>query len=52
MYSESIVFGVGNIQEFMIALGLVVFFVLIISLAFKALTIYAQIRFAQMRNTV
>ena len=49
MYSESIVFGVGNIQEFMIALGLVVF-VLIISLAFKALTIYAQIMFANMRE--
>ncbi len=50
MYSKLSVFGVGNIQEFMIALGLLVFFVLIVSLAFKALTIYAQIRFAQMRE--
>ena len=44
------IFGVKNNQQFLFALGLVVFFLLISSLAFKALTTYAQLRFVQMRE--
>lgn len=50
MYDKSSIFNVGNTHEFITVLGILVFFVLIISLAFKALTIYAQIRFVQMRE--
>ena len=50
MYSKSKIFGVKNIEEFIIFLGFLVFFVLIISLTFKSLAIYAQLRFAQMRE--
>ena len=50
MYNKSSVFGVKNINDFTIALGVLVFFILVFSLAFKALTIYAQIRFAHMRE--
>jgi len=50
MYSKSKIFGVENINEFIILLGFLVFFVLIISLTFKSLAIYAQLRFAQMRE--
>ena len=44
------IFGVKNNQQFLFALGLVVFLLLISSLAFKALTTYAQVRFVQMRE--
>jgi ABC-type multidrug transport system fused ATPase/permease subunit len=37
-------------QDFLFALGVLVFVVLVISLIFKALTIYAQTRFALMRE--
>jgi ATP-binding cassette, subfamily B, bacterial PglK len=50
MYNKSKFFGVKNIEEFIILLGFLVFFVLIISLTFKSLAIYAQLRFAQMRE--
>ena len=50
MYNKSKFFGVENIEEFIILLGFLVFFVLIISLTFKSLAIYAQLRFAQMRE--
>ena len=50
MYDKSSIVNVGNTQEFIIALGVLVFFVLIFSLAFKALTTYAQIRFVEMRE--
>ncbi len=39
-----------NDQEFFFVLGLIVFFVLFVSLTFKALTIYVQLRFALMRE--
>ena len=42
--------GVENNQHFLIVLGFLVFTLLIISLAFKACTTYAQMRFAQMRE--
>ncbi len=50
IYNKSKIFGVENINEFIIFLGFLVFFVLIISLTFKSLTTYAQLRFAQMRE--
>ncbi len=50
MYDKSKIFGVENIDEFIILLGFLVFCVLILSLSFKSLAIYAQLRFAQMRE--
>ena len=43
-------FGVENSQQFLFVLGIAVFFLLIISLSFKALTTYFQLRFVQMRE--
>ena len=43
-------FGVENSQQFLFALGILVFLILIFSLTFKALTTYFQIRFIQMRE--
>ena len=39
-----------NQQDFLFALGSMVFFLLLVSIAFKGLTTYAQIRFALMRE--
>ena len=50
MYDKSKIFGVENINEFIIILGVLVFFVLIISLTFKSFVTYAQLRFATMRE--
>ena len=50
IYNKSKIFGVENIDQFIIFLGFLVFFVLIITLTFKSLTIFAQLRFAQMRE--
>ena len=50
MFKNSNMFGIETSQEFLLALGILVFALLIISLAFKALTTYAQIRFVQMRE--
>ena len=46
----SSIFGVKNEQQFIFALGVFVFFLLILSLAFKAITTYALVRFSQMRE--
>lgn len=43
-------FGVENKDQFLFALGVFVFLFLVISLSFKALTSYAQLRFVQMRR--
>ncbi len=43
-------FGVENNRQFLFALGICVFLLLVISLTFKALTSYVQLRFVQMRN--
>lgn len=43
-------FGVKNKQEFFLFLGFLVFLLLVFSLSFKALTIYIQVRFIQMRE--
>lgn len=50
MYQTSKMFGVENNQEFLFALGILVFFLLIFSLSFKALTTYFQTRFVMMRE--
>ena len=43
-------FGVESNQQFLFSLGVIVFITLITSLAFKAITTYAQVRFVQMRE--
>ena len=48
MFQSLRTFGVENNQEFIFVLGTLVFVLLIISLTFKALTIYMQVRFVQM----
>ena len=48
LYQASYKFGVENIQQFLFALGVLVFLTLVITLIFKAFTFYAQIRFIQM----
>jgi ABC-type multidrug transport system fused ATPase/permease subunit len=50
MFKISDVFGIKTTQEFLFALGLIVFLILIFSLFFKALTTYIQIRFIKMRE--
>lgn len=50
MYEFSKLFGVDNNQQFIFALGVLVFMALIFSLTFKAITSYVQIRFVQMRE--
>lgn len=42
--------GFTDKQQFLFALGVVVFLLLVFSLAFKALTTYAQLRFTMMRE--
>lgn len=43
-------FGVQNDQQFLFALGILVFILLIVSLSFKALVNYVQVQFIQMRQ--
>ena len=43
-------FGIENNKQFLIASGVFVFIILVTSLAFKAMTIYVQIRFTKMRE--
>ena len=50
MYKVSSIFGVKNNQDFLFALGIFVFVILVISLIFKAITHYVQARFVQMRE--
>ena len=50
MFEVSKIFGVENDQQFIFALGIVLFLILITSIAFKALTSYVQVRFIQMRQ--
>ena len=49
-YEISKLFGVKSINNFLIFLGVGVFSVLTFSLLFKALTLYAQIRYSTMRE--
>jgi ATP-binding cassette, subfamily B, bacterial PglK len=48
MFQVSNNFGVDNKQQFLFALGIIVFLLLVITLTFKAFTFYVQIRFQQM----
>ena len=50
MFQISALFGVENNQQFLFFLGILVFFILIISLSFKAFITYLQLRFIQMRE--
>ena len=50
MYQTSNRFGVETNQEFLFFLGVLVFLILVISLTFKALTTYVQVRFVYMRE--
>ena len=43
-------FGIENNQQFLFALGIIVFILLVISLIFKALVTYVQVQFIQMRE--
>ena len=49
-YETSSIIGVRNTQQFLFLLGISVFLLLIISLSFKALTSYVQVRFTTMRE--
>jgi ABC-type multidrug transport system fused ATPase/permease subunit len=49
-YKFSANLGVNSAEQFLFLLGILVFTLLILSLAFKALTTYAQTRFALMRE--
>jgi ABC-type multidrug transport system fused ATPase/permease subunit len=49
-YEISNLFGVNSRQDFLFALGVVVFFLLILSITIKALTVYLQIRFTLLRE--
>jgi len=48
MFQASNTFGIENNQQFIFALGILLFIILITSLTLKALTVYAQVRFVQM----
>ena len=48
MFQASSMFGVEDNQHFLFALGVLVFVLLVVSVTFKALNAYAQIRFVQM----
>ena len=50
MFQTSEIFGVQNNEQFLIALGFLVVVTLIISLIFKALTTYVQLKFVHMRE--
>ena len=50
MFKASNFFGVENNQQFLFALGVLVFALLVISLVFKAITTYLQLRFVNMRE--
>ena len=50
MFQTSKNLGVENVQHFLFTLGIIVFLTLVISLIFKAITTYVQIKFSQMRE--
>ena len=50
MFQASAIFQIETSQQFVFGLGVLVFFLLVISLSFKALTTYVQVRFVQMRE--
>ena len=50
VFKGTSIIGIETDQQFIFILGIFVFVLLVFSLAFKALTIYAQIRFSAMRE--
>lgn len=48
MFDFSSVIGIKNNQQFLFSLGILMFLLLVISLVFKAITTYIQVRFVQM----
>ena len=50
LYSKSNLIGIDSSEKFLFAIGIIVFVILIISLFIRALSNYAQIRFALMRE--
>ena len=44
------IFGIEDNQEFLFILGILVFIILVISITFKAITTYAQVKFVEMCN--
>ena len=50
MFKLSIIFGVENNKQFLFALGILVFILLVTSILFKAFTSYVQLSFVQMRE--
>jgi len=50
IFEISKIFGIKSNEEFLFVLGTFVFIFLIISLIFKSITLYAQVRFTQMRQ--
>ena len=50
MFQFSNIFGIENNQQFLFALGILVFTILVFSLIFKALTTLLQVQFVQMRQ--
>ena len=50
IFYASKIFGIENSQEFLFGLGIFVFLMLVLSLIFKAITNYAQVRFVEMRQ--
>ena len=50
MFNVSKFFGVENSQTFLFALGVFVFVLLVVSLIFKAATLYLEVRFAQIQE--
>ena len=50
MFEFSKIIGIENNQQFLFALGILVFITLLLSLLFKAFTTYFQVRFVMMRE--
>ena len=50
MFKYSVSLGIETNQQFLSALGIIVFLFLVISLTFRALTLYTQVRFLSMRE--
>lgn len=50
LFEKSVILGVKDEKQFLLILGIIVFVLLTISLIFKALTTYLQIRFIRMRE--
>jgi ABC-type multidrug transport system fused ATPase/permease subunit len=50
MFEVASTFGVKTYQQFLFLLGVLVFIFLLLSLSFRALTLYAQVRFLAMRE--